>query len=172
LSLIALQPFVVTAKLEESAFNWFDDLRQEYFPKHRNLVPAHLTLFHALPGEQEAQIGETLKAVCRRTPRLTLEVRAPWFLGRGVAYRLSSPQLERVRDELAERFRPWLTRQDDARWRPHITVQNKVEPEVARALLESLQHEFEPFSIVAEGLCVWRYLGGPWEPVADLSFSA
>ena len=52
------------------------------------------------------------------------------------------------------------------------TVQNKAEPADARLLLERLQLEFEPFGIVAEALLVWRYLGGPWEAIARLPFSA
>jgi hypothetical protein len=53
-----------------------------------------------------------------------------------------------------------------------VTIQNKAEPAEARALLNDLQHAFEPFDAVAEGLLVWRYLGGPWEPVARLPFAA
>ncbi len=55
-------PLIVTVALDEGAFAWFEDLRQTHFPPGRNQVPAHLTLFHALPGEQEAFIAEALKA--------------------------------------------------------------------------------------------------------------
>ncbi len=43
-------PLIVTADLDEGAFDGFQDLRQAHAAAHRNLVPAHLTLFHALPG--------------------------------------------------------------------------------------------------------------------------
>jgi len=165
------QPFILTAALEESAFDWFDDLRRAHFPPERNQVPAHLTLFHRLPGEHEAQIAETLKAACAAAPGpLPIRVRGPWSLGRGVAYRLEAPELEALRADLARRFEPWLTAQDRAPFRPHITIQNKAEPDAAKALLAELQHAFEPFETEAVGLLVWRYLGGPWEPVARLPF--
>lgn len=45
---------------------------------------------------------------------------------------------------------------------PHVTVQNKVAPQAARALLAELQAGFSPFTMRAEGLNLWRYLGGPW----------
>ena len=77
-----------------------------------------------------------------------------------------------MRKELAESFSPWLTRQDSSPYRPHITVQNKVEPDEARLLLETLQLEFEPFQIFAEGLLLWRYLGGPWALVERFEFEA
>lgn len=165
-------PIIVTAALDEAAFDWFDHLRRMHFPPERNLVPAHLTLFHALPGEREAWIGETLKAAAREARAMNLSVRGPWSLGRGVAYRIASPELEAFRTGLREIFAPYLTRQDAAPFRPHITVQNKVSPEEAKALLGELQHAFEPFDIVAEGLLAWRYLGGPWEPLARLPFGS
>jgi 2'-5' RNA ligase len=93
-------------------------------------------------------------------------------LGRGVAYRLASADLDRLRGQLAEAFSPWLTRQDQALFRPHITIQNKVEPADAKQLLEYLKLEFEPFDILAEGLLVWRYLDGPWEAIDRIPFDS
>ncbi len=171
-SMLDLPPLIVTAALDERAFAWFEDLRQAHFPRHRNRVPAHLTLFHALPGEEEAMIAETLTALCGRRRPMRLDVRGPWFIGRGVAYRLASPELEQLRGEAAGAFSDWLTPQDRAPFRPHITIQNKADPADARRLLERLQLEFEAFDVVAEGLLVWRYLGGPWEAVARLPFNA
>jgi 2'-5' RNA ligase len=170
--MIPSSPLIVTAALDDGAFAWFDDLRRTHFPAHRNQVPAHLTLFHALPGEQEQRVLDTLEAACQALPPLPLDVRGPWSLGRGVAYRIQSPELDRLRGNLASAFAPWLTRQDQASFRPHITVQNKVEPEEARRLLEALQMEFEPFHIFAEGLLLWRYLGGPWALVRRFDFRA
>lgn len=163
-------PLIITASLDAGAFDWFQDLRQAHFPAQRNIVPAHLTLFHALPGDQEAFIGETVKAACAARGPLTLAVRGPWFMGRGVAYRIASAELDALRAELATAFAPWLTPQDRAAFRPHITIQNKADPAEARALSARLQQEFEPFDITAEGLLVWRYLGGPWEAVARVEF--
>ena len=165
------RPLIVTAVLDDAAFDWFDDLRRTHFPAGRNQVPAHLTLFHALPGEREADVLDALNTAAARYPPPRLDVRGPWSLGRGVAYRLASSDLERLRADLAEQFAPWLTAQDRARFRPHITIQNKADPEDARRLLERLQLEFEAFDIQAEGLGLWRYLGGPWQPVATLPFS-
>lgn len=164
-------PLIITAALDEGAFDWFEDLRQAHFPKGRNLVPAHLTLFHALPGDEAPRIAEFLTAACGRRAPIRLSVRGPWFIGRGVAYRIASPELDALRAELAQAFGPWLTPQDRAPFRPHITIQNKADPEAARVLCEQLQLEFELFDITAEGLFVWRYLGGPWAAVARVGFA-
>ncbi len=54
--------------------------------------------------------------------------------------------------------------------KPHVTVQNKVSPERARALREQLLATFSPFEVEGVGLSLWRYLGGPWEPVGTYRF--
>jgi hypothetical protein len=93
------------------------------------------------------------------------------FLGRGVAYDLASPELARLRGSLAATWESWLTPQDRQGHRAHVTVQNKVAAEVARALHERLSAAFVPGAVPARGLGLWRYLGGPWEPVAELPFA-
>lgn len=48
-----MQPLIVTLALDEQAQARFDALRSRHFPPDRNVLDAHVTLFHALPGEQE-----------------------------------------------------------------------------------------------------------------------
>ncbi len=80
-----------------------------------------------------------------------------------MALSFRSPELVQLREKLAGEWRDWLTQQDSARIAPHVTIQNKVAPDEARALLRRLEAEFQPFSARAEGLTLWRYLGGPWK---------
>ena len=91
-------------------------------------------------------------------------------LGGGVAFRVVSDDLDGIRDELSEAFRGLLSAQDSQGWRPHVTIQNKVAPKVARALLEQLEKGFEPRPLAIRGLGLHRYLGGPWERLADYPF--
>ena len=63
-----------------------------------------------------------------------------------------------------------LGAQDSGGWVPHVTIQNKVEPRVARALKRSLEAGFEPRPIGIIGLGLHRYLGGPWEPLQTYRF--
>ena len=85
------------------------------------------------------------------------------FLGRGVAYELRAPELVGLRGRLARGWQDWLTPQDAQGYRPHVTIQNKAAPEAARALRDAMQAGFAPFTVRAEGLLLWHYLGGPWE---------
>jgi 2'-5' RNA ligase len=160
---------VVTLLLEEAAQERFDRLRAEHFPRERNHLRAHVTLFHALPGEHGDAVAADLAAAAARPP-FAVEVTGLRLLGRGVAYTLASPELDRLRGGLAAAWDPWLTPQDRQRHAPHVTVQNKVDPAVARALHARLSAAFEPGRVGARGLGLWRYLGGPWAPVGEYPF--
>ncbi len=92
------------------------------------------------------------------------------LLGQGVAYRIDSPDLAALRDELAAAFTGLLTPQDQAGFRPHLTVQNKVEPRAARALADRLRADFHPRPIAIAGLAAWHYRGGPWELASESRF--
>jgi 2'-5' RNA ligase len=162
-------PLVVTLLLDDAAQARFDRMRAQHFPPERNHLAAHVTLFHALPGVHLGAVRADLAAAADR-PAFDVAVTGVRFLGRGVAYVLSSPEVAVVRTGLAAAWQPWLTPQDRQQHAPHVTVQNKVAPEVARALHERLRAEFVPGTVRARGLGLWRYLGGPWEPAGEHPF--
>ena len=162
-------PLIVTLLLDDAAQQRFDRLRAAHFPAERNHLAAHVTLFHALPGEHLAEVREKLASAAARPP-FDVAVTGVRFLGRGVALDLAAAELSELRGALADAFRPWLTRQDQQRSRPHVTVQNKVEPAVARALHADLAAAFTPETVTARGLGLWHYLGGPWSPEAEYGF--
>jgi len=91
-------------------------------------------------------------------------------LGRGTALRIDSPGLEDIRERLADAFRGLLVPQDRAGWRPHVTIQNKVEPVEAKALQRSLSRDFRPSPLAISGLAAWRYRGGFWEALSRHPF--
>ncbi|HEY0522029.1 MAG TPA: 2'-5' RNA ligase family protein [Stellaceae bacterium] len=164
-------PLILTLAMDAASFERFGGMRRRYFPPERNVIPAHVTLFHHLPGGRLADVAATVEAVCAgQDGPLAVMATGLRFLGRGVAYALDSPELEALRCRLATAWEPWLTAQDRQRFRPHVTVQNKVAPAVARALHDQLQAAFAPFRVDGEGLLLWRYLGGPWEQVAAFAF--
>lgn len=165
-------PLILTLRLADEAQARFDRLRALHFPPERNLVPAHVTLFHHLPGAEADAVRSALDAACAGTAPFAVEATGLRSLGRGVAYELHAPELPRLRAGLARVWTDWLTPQDRQGFRPHVTVQNKVAPERARALLADMQAGFAPFAFEALGLRLWRYLGGPWEAVSEHPFAA
>jgi len=128
------RPLVVTLLLDSPAQERFEAQRAELFPRGRTAVGAHVTLFHALPGPLRRDVEDELARLTADTPPFPVGVTEVFPLGRGVAYRLVAPAAELVHRRLADRWRPHLTRQDAQPFRPHVTVQNKVEPDVANVL--------------------------------------
>jgi len=160
---------IVTAELADADFAWLDRLRRAHFPPDRNQLPAHLTMFHALPPSAEGEVRRSLSRLAwEPSPRASIE--GLMDLGGGVAFRVVSQDLDALRRELAENFRGLLSAQDSGGWRPHVTIQNKVAPKEARSLLAKLEQEFRPVELRISGLRLHRYLGGPWERLETYSF--
>ncbi|MQA32252.1 2'-5' RNA ligase family protein [Modestobacter roseus] len=164
-----VDPLIVTLLLDDAAQQRFDRLRAAHFPAERNHLQAHVTLFHALPGEHLGEVRDELRTAAGRAP-FDVAVTGVRFLGRGVAIDLDAAELTGLRRALAARFGPWLTRQDRQWAHPHVTVQNKVPPDVARALHAQLAAAFTPETVRARGLGLWHYRGGPWEPAGEFGF--
>jgi hypothetical protein len=162
-------PIIVAATFGDGDNGWLQALRRTHYPPERNRVPAHLTLFRQLPPSLEGELATRLaRAAAAPPPRAAIA--SIMDLGEGTALRVESEDLEAIRADVAEALRGVLTPQDQAPWRPHITIQNKVLPREARALQQRLRATFEPRPLAIRALAVWRYLGGPWEPVRAWPF--
>jgi hypothetical protein len=161
-------PLIVTLQLDVAAQSFYEDLRRRYFTPERNLIPAHLTLFHNLPEEERTL--HTLRKAANATQPFALANPTPRSIGRGVAVFFESAPLTQLHAALSTHFETDLIPQDRQRLLPHIVIQNKVDPETARQTLSQLLTLplTEPRAI---GISVWRYLGGPWEHLTDLPFS-
>jgi hypothetical protein len=164
-------PIIVTTSLAPEDFAWADGLRRKHYPPDRNQLPAHLTLFHHLPPSALDSLKRLLSAEARSTTRPLARITRLISLGQGVALAVESPGLVTIRARIADTMHGQLIPQDQAAWRPHITIQNKVPPSAARALLQSLRAEFRPRPIEIIGLALHYYRGGPWEPIAESKFS-
>jgi 2'-5' RNA ligase len=156
-------PFVLTAELDSDSFGRFNDLRRRFYAPERNQVPAHVTLFHHLPRAHSREIRALLKQVAANQPAIELTVAEVKTIGTGVAVFLRSPRLNALRDSLAAEWRPWLTGQDQAGFRPHVTIQNKVGEAEARATQREVAATLSISRLRCVGLHLWRYRNGPWE---------
>ncbi len=160
---------VLTLSLQEEAQNWFEEQRQAYFPPALNHIPAHLSLFHQLPGD--ADTAALLRSAAAAQKPFSLHLDGVRSMGRGVTYTLTSPDLSTLHRALAAQFTAHLTSQDRQPLRPHVVVQNKVEPAEAKRLLAQLQAGFRGREVPATGLLWWEYLGGPWRKLEEFTFS-
>lgn len=164
-----MSALIVTAGFGADDFAWLEGLRRAHYPFDRNRVPVHLTLFHALPPSSEDEARRQLSLHARAlAPRAAIA--GLMDLGGGVAFRVVSDELDAIRDDIADHFHGTLSAQDSHGWRPHITIQNKVPPKQARALIAELGQSFRPRSLSIAGLSLHRYLGGPWETLGSWKF--
>ena len=161
---------IVTAELPPDLQAWANGLRQAHYPPERNVLDAHLTLFHALPPSCEAELRHALAAATRDHPPPAARLAGTMSLGRGTALKIDSPTMMALRAELADRFAGLLSPQDAYPPRLHVTVQNKVSVEQAKALQAALASTLQPRDFRFAGLALHRYLGGPWEPLKRWSF--
>jgi len=165
------QPLIVLAELAKPDFRRLDALRRAHYPAHRNRVPAHLTLFRALPPSAEEEVRRSL-ARAAEAPPPPAGIAGPMALDSGVALRVSSPALEAIREALAREFHGLLTSQDSGPWVPHVTIQNKAEQREAKALLKEMRETFERTSLAIRGLSLVRYVEGEWEPISGFRFAS
>ena len=163
-------PIIITAEMGKADQVWANALRRVHFPAERNFLDAHITLFHHLPPRHLAEVKSRLSALAKECPVPVATLSDVMMLGRGVAYRVESPELQGIRDQLASEFQGLLIPQDQARPRLHITVQNKVEPAIAKALHTALLQDFMPRPLAITGLGAHYYRGGPWEHIGSWSF--
>jgi len=167
-------PFILTAVLPPDLQGFAEGLRRAHFPPDRNHLHAHVTLFHAFaPALLEELTGFIPKVAAEFAAPLGM-VKGVMDLGKGTAIALEAPELLSLRALVAEHFRGSLTAQDLHEPRPHITIQNKVTKEEARALQADLPGLLAPW--IAKGrfafpaLALHRYQGGPWEHIKTCAF--
>ena len=164
-------PIIVAALLGAEDAARLDALRRAHFPPERNVLAAHLTLFHHLPPGIEGELSARLRAATDRVAPPPASLESVMSLGRGVALRVRCEGLAAIRADLAEAFAPCLTPQDAAGWRPHVTIQNKVSPAEAKALHAAMTAGFSPRPLVIAGVASYFYRGGPWELIRRYRFS-
>lgn len=164
-------PLLVTLALDPESFRLLDGLRSRYFPPERNVVPAHVSLFHSLPGEEVASLRDTLGDVAATCGPIPLRFATLKRLGRGMDLAVEAPNLSAVHGRLARAFAAWLTPQDRQPFRPHVTIMNKAEPHRAALAFAELSASWSPRDGAGEGLLLWEYLGGPWRLVDRFPFA-
>ena len=162
-------PLIICADFAPADFARLDALRRTHFPPERNILSAHLTMFHALPPSALDDARRQLAHHASGGPPRAL-LAGLMNLGSGVAFRVVSDELDAIRADLADHFHGALTAQDAHGWRPHVTIQNKVGSSVARALMIELERDFKARPLGIAALSLHRYLGGPWDRVGRYPF--
>ncbi len=155
---------IITAKMDDESFQKLNSLRQKHFPKQRNFLQAHITLFHKLPESFD------LDPTNLPTQPLPAEFTEPYFMGFGTAIEVRCPKLSELRAQMKNEFSEILSRQDLKLKKFHVTIQNKVPANQAKAFFQDFKSQWSPFSGEIIGLLIHEYLDGPWRLKKELLF--
>ena len=164
-------PYLLTLGFDAPTFERLDRLRSRHFPTGLNRVPAHLSLFHQLPGDEGEAIDRALLGVAKTSKPVPLAFPTVKRIGRGLTLPVEAPDLAAIRASLARAFARWLTPQDRQPFRPHVTIMNKAERPEVEAAWDELQATWSGWTGEGDRLILWRYLGGPWDEVESYTLS-
>lgn len=162
-------PFIVTAEMPADIFSWANGLRCAHFPPERNVLAAHVTLFHAFAPSLRDELHRTLGSLANEFAAPDAVVDGLMNLGGGTALAIRSEGMLAVRERIADHFHGALTKQDQQKPRLHITIQNKVTPDAARALQAQLAG-FKAREFRFTGLGLHLYLGPRWQALGKWPF--
>jgi len=163
-------PLLVTADLPSDIFAWADGLRRAHFPPERNRLKAHVTLFHALPPSVYDELVRLLADLAASHAPPEARVSGLMNLGKGTALAIDSPGMVGLHGLIQDRVQGLMTPQDRQPLRLHITIQNKVTPQEARALQARLGPVLEPRAFRFRGLELFAYEEGLWRPLRRFPF--
>ncbi len=160
---MASQPFIVTAELPPEIFKWADALRRAHFPPERNWLGAHVTLFHSFAPSLRRELPALLARIAAEYAPPPARIDGLMNLGQGTALAISSRGMLAIREAIAEHFHGALTAQDQHEPRLHITIQNKVPREAARALQAELAATLDSRRFRFAGLGLHLYCNPHWQ---------
>ena len=166
-----MDPLILTALFDAPLQDRLEADRRAWFPAERNMIPAHLTLFHALPGEAADRVSHEIAEAAAGTPLCPVAIAGLMKLGRGWAWRIEAPALKSLHRRLRTAFDDLLTDQDRQGLHPHVTVQNKAGADAVARAGEALRAAAPPPDGVVRALALWHYRGGPWDPAAEFGLT-
>lgn len=170
--------YVLTLKVTDNLAVRMNEMRERFFPKHLNRIPAHLTLFHALPHSQMHLVEASLSSISSNMNSFHVSAGKPFRIRRGVCIKVDHgyKELKSVYEHLRGQWLPFLSEQDaSGGFRPHWTVMNKVNDE--QRINEALDAIWKEWSTriqlgMGTGLILWKYNGGDWLLAKEYLFSA
>jgi hypothetical protein len=163
-------PLLVTADLPPDVFAWADGLRRAHFPPERNRLKAHVTLFHALPPSVHDELVRLLAELAGSTVPPEARISGLMKLGKGTALAIDSPGMIALHAIIQDRMQGLISPQDAQPLRLHITIQNKVTPQEARALQAQLGPALEKRAFRFRGFELFAYEEGLWRPLRRFAF--
>lgn len=161
---VEMEKYVLTLHTDARHQNVLNNLRNRYFPRRLNRIPAHVCLFHALPGSQLAKIRADIKAVVQEFTPFLIETKdlRPFANGHGVALSVEAPLAPEVHQTLKNEWGPFLSKQDQ-NFKPHYTIANQLVEMTCQKAVKEIRESFEGSKGQVDGLTLFRYERGLWK---------
>lgn len=176
----ASRPVVLSLILDSKSQDTLTALRTQFFPRNRNFLSAHITLFHALPPSD--QLFTLLERTLADFKPFNLGLGDPFLFknGSGVALNMKSFKAKELHQTLLDTLwdaRVELTEQDQRPMRGvHVTICNKAKEAEAKDVFQQMQDKMEGLKKelpTARGLGVaaWEYQqDSTWKHLTDYMF--
>jgi 2'-5' RNA ligase len=164
-------PLILTFTLDTESKARLDAWRKEYFPKERNHLSAHLTIYHQLPGQNFDPICVALEDFANAQKPIPIYFESLKTRQGFVGVHIESKALVEARSQLSLHLGEQLRAQDKQPYRPHVTVTNLGSPKDALSCFQALETKFEPWEGLATGFDLYHYRGGPWEFARQFPFA-
>lgn len=156
--------YVLTLHTDRAHHTSMTKLRNTYFPPKLNKLDAHITLFHALPGQKlDTEVLPAIKDIVSGTKSYRIRATGPFRLKLGVGISIADDieyankgkngrnMTRIIHAELRKKWGTWLSDQDSRPVKAHYTVMNKVNnDQVVEKALKELEASFrEGFDLSA-----------------------
>ncbi|KAL8991354.1 MAG: hypothetical protein Q9169_007889 [Polycauliona sp. 2 TL-2023] len=148
-------------------------LRTKHFPVKINKLTAHVSLFRALPGSQLPAIEAAIKKLVQHQDPFQISTGEPFLMPYGVGLAVHAGAAASIYQILKEQWTGFLSKQDQS-FRPHYTIQNKVERSTAQRTVEDIHSgpgRFEGSTGTVTGLSLFLYDRGYWTLKQTYPFS-
>jgi hypothetical protein len=148
-------PLILTLKLDKASQSLLTDLRTKYFPKNRNYLAAHVTLFHAIPSHHYPELDAHLQSRADQTGEFEVFIGEPKKMSnKGVMVTVRDRphgKIEKIHDDIQQFLqsrvkeeKDKLTDQDSRRMgKAHVTVMNKAEEDEVDECFKQVEKKFE-----------------------------
>lgn len=166
----ARTPLIVVAQLQPAVQARLEGLRRAHYPPQMNRVPAHCTVFHAVPGMVADELARVLARLAAATRPPPARLDRVIDLDGGTAIAIASEAMIALRETIAEHFHGMLHGADALPARLHVTIQNKVERRTAHALQRELAATWRPVDTAFAGLAAHRVRDGLWQAAGEWRF--
>ena len=157
--------YVLTLLTDSAHQRCMNSLRSTYFPARINKIPAHITLFHALPASKlDSEIIPAIKDIAARTSSYRIQATGPSRMRHGIMVNVADDidhanhnkhgrnMTRIIHAELRKKWGEWLSEQDSTPVKIHYTVMNKVNDDKSvDSALKELKESFQKGEDLSHG---------------------